>query len=228
MSATSKYFHEISQSMWKHLLIRDYNYNKPSYKEEYISSYLDDCLIQALHNITQTIQGRSEPDILFEMFIQSMVATLLRFHKKGAADFYSAVGDLQRVVRERHRLSANRVAEITEEVFYETHFQVITQYIENRCPERARKVINTVTDITMLLNIIEGLLMSNTASMWTAHYCINLIGQKRHGLSLKFLITKILIRECDVNIHVKRIMRLKIGHVERYLTPEEVSQIMSD
>jgi len=242
MSEVNGYFHALcnTQSLWKFLLSRDYNIKREfsNYKEEYISSHLDLFTIESLrHNLSQTnIDGcqckyTSKYMDEMELNLSKLAVSLLLFHKKGILNLHSML--LGHIIASHVGYRATigaLIARLDARIAY-IYRDNIVKCINEGKPERVKSIMNAICGNIIWMNVIRISLSNPYKSgcfIWVVDYCIEIIKSEEYDLHLKYSVAKIII--ISASLCFKGVCTAKeiLSYAEKYLTPEEISQISRD
>jgi len=222
--------------MWKHLLVRDYNLETcdPSYKNTYIFSYLDFCTIRLVNKILEKMLDRPQNWTgAFHFILDSEtfdhIDLLMQFHKEKASNFYILLSDLPNMVPEKYRVSVESHMTAIDGYFHSLYYDYIRRSLNLDHMENARTLMNSLIGTRRIREIIKILLDPADTTPWTMDYCVDIVKNKKHPIQLRYRIVKIVMTVCESDRErIKPMVRLNIDYFKGYLTPKEISQIMSD
>jgi len=236
MDLVDKYFHELLAGMWKYLLVRDYDLETcdSSYKNTYISSYLDvhtirlmNKILEEMLDIFQNWNGAFHFILNSETF--DHIDLLIQFHKEKASNFYILLSDLPNMVPEKYRVSVESHITAIDAYFHSLYYDHIRRSLNLGHMENARSLLDSLIGTTIIREIIKILLDPADTTPWTMDYCVDIVKNKKHPMQLRYRIVKIVmaVYESDRK-RIKPMVRLNIDYFKEYLTPKEISQIMSE
>jgi hypothetical protein len=241
MSETNGYFHALcnTQSLWKFLLSRDYSIKREfsNYKEEYIPSHLDLFTIKSLrHNLSQTnIDGcqskhRAGYIDMIEINLSELAVSLLLFHRKGILNLHSMLQNHIITSRVGYRATIGTLIARLDTRITHIYRDNIVKCINEGKPERVKSMMDAICGNIIWMNVIRISLSNPYKSgcfIWVVDYCIEIIESEEYDLHLKYSVAKIII---SASLCFKEVCTAKgiLSYAEKYLTPEEISQISRD